>query len=516
PDAADLESRLAADWGVSPDSVVVTAGADEALDRICRAYLDESRSIVLPRPTFVMLEKYVDLARGRRIAVDWRRGSFPARAFLEAMKPDTAVLGIVTPNNPTGMAATIEEIRILAEGAPDTLVLCDLAYAEYAGEDPTKELLTFPNVIVTRTVSKAWGLAGLRIGYAVGAPELIAPLRAYGGPYPVSSISLRVAQYVLETSAARKTASVARIRRERSELLRLFDRLGFETCASEANFLFVRFPDAGRVRESLLQLGVAVRAFPEDPALADSLRITLPGDAENFETLKSALRTLFEPEAILFDMDGVIADVSRSYRACIVKTASSFGADVTPADVERAKQAGGANCDWTLTERLIRECAGTSPGLDAVTVRFQEFYRGTGGEPGLGETESLIGSRESIVALRARFPLAIVTGRPRDEARSFLEKFGLDPFFDVVIAREDGPPKPDPAPLRLAMETLGVSRVWMIGDTVDDVRAARAAGALPLGVTSTAADATATEVNLRRAGATWVGSVWSEIEGVLS
>ncbi len=187
PDATALEAALGRRWGVQPARVLVTAGADEAIDRCCRAFLPAGATMLVAEPSFEMLDRYAALAGGELVAVPWAPGPFPTAAMLERLDERTALIAIVSPNNPTGEVATIEDVRRLAGAAPGALVLLDHAYVEYADEDLTAPALTLPNVVVTRTFSKARGLAGCRVGFALGAPAVIAALRAAGGPYPVAA-----------------------------------------------------------------------------------------------------------------------------------------------------------------------------------------------------------------------------------------------------------------------------------------------------------------------------------------
>lgn len=197
-------------------------------------------------------------------------------------------------------------------------------------------------------------------------------------------------------------------------------------------------------------------------------------------------------EALLLDMDGVLAEVSRSYRAAILESARAFGAAVTSDDVERAKLAGGANNDWQLTHRLVLSASNASasnasaPTLEQVTQVFEDLYQGKDGVPGLCELETLLVPKGLLEELNRRLPkgMAIVTGRPRADCAKFLKTHGLMELFPVQICMEDCAPKPSPEPVLLALKALGVDaeRALMVGDTVDDAVAAVAAGSKAVGV----------------------------------
>lgn len=206
-----------------------------------------------------------------------------------------------------------------------------------------------------------------------------------------------------------------------------------------------------------------------------------PIEPTDFERLGLLLRSIVVPEALLFDMDGVLADVSGSYRAAILATASSFGVELELGEIAAAKAQGNANNDWALTQRLLA-AHGVTASLADVTRRFEEWYQGTPDRPGLRSTETLLLAPERIAALAQRMPLAVVTGRPRKDAERFLEEHGVRAHFAALVAMEDAPLKPDPAPVRLALQKLGVTRAWLVGDTPDDLRAARSAGVLPIGI----------------------------------
>ena len=147
PDTSALEATLAGRVGVAPQRVIVTAGADDAIDRACRAYLTRGRTMILPEPTFEMFDQFAGLAGGSLKRVPWRDGPFPLAGFLASLDDATAIITVVSPNNPTGAVASATDVRRLAQAAPGALVLLDHAYVEYADEDLTARVIDLPNEI---------------------------------------------------------------------------------------------------------------------------------------------------------------------------------------------------------------------------------------------------------------------------------------------------------------------------------------------------------------------------------
>ena len=240
-----------------------------------------------------------------------------------------------------------------------------------------------------------------------------------------------------------------------------------------------------------------------------------------FERLMKALLTALKPQAILFDLDGVIADVSESYRAAIIGTANSYGIEVGPEDIALIKAQGDANNDWRVTQSLL-ENKGLSVSLPEVTERFEALYQGTSSdsqytdELGLYLKESMIPSLDTLTQLCTGRKTAVVTGRPLKDALTFLNRFGLNDLFQELITMEDAPAKPSPDPVNLALARLGVERAWMLGDTVDDVRSARSAQVVPIGVLiPNEPDPILTRLSLQEAGAARVVETLTELMELL-
>ncbi len=501
PDRSGVEAVIAARAGVDPERIVATAGADDAIDRTFRTVLAPGSIVVVTDPTFPMFERFARECGAEVRSVPWQSGPLPVAELAEA-SADAAAIVIATPNNPTGAVASPGRIAALRAEVPDPILMVDLAYAEFDDLQPdgpaeptfAEWCRWMPRTVMLRTLSKAWGLASLRVGWLEADEELASRVRDRGGPYPIAGTSLRVATEILGDpdvdDAVRSRVDL--VTANRARMVETFRELGIAAEPSRGNFLFIRPGDddlaASRLRQGLRGLDISVRGF-EGTSMADRLRITVPVIREDLDALTDALRSVVRPDGLLFDLDGVIADVSESYRLAIRYTAASFGVEIAPGDIDEVKSAGDANDDWVVTDRLLR-AAGVEADFDEIVRRFQMIYLGDGDRPGLRERErSLLDPKDLRAAVGDR-PVGVVTGRPRTEAEWFLRRIGLDSMVDVLIAREDAPLKPDPRGVELALDRLGIRTAWFLGDTEDDLLAARRVRGrrvLPVGVVPTGA-----------------------------
>ena len=513
PSPRPLEAELARRFGLPPGSVLVTAGGDEGLMRICRAFLGPGRNFVMPEPSFEMIRRYATGTGAEVRSLPYPPDGYPTDKVIAACDDHTAMVAVVSPNNPTGGVISAEDLRRLSAALPQVMLMVDLAYTEFSNCDLTQTALTLPNAVVFRTFSKASGLAGLRLGYAMGPERWIDILRSAGLPYPVSSPALRLADAVLNEVDSTET-DIAQIKNARRRITEALQRAGLTVYPSQGNFVFARGTDGTWWRDAMAGLGIGIRAWPGDDSLGDAIRISCPATPQETDIVCRAIATVAQPQAILFDMDGVLADVSRSYRVAIQQTAERFGVEVTPTDIEQIKAGGEANNDWVVTHRLVT-AAGVSTTLEAVTDVFEALYQGCDSADPLYAQETLVGSRASLTILKQKYRLGIVTGRPRADAERFLADFGLADLFDTVVCMEDAPAKPSPAPVAIALDALAVQRAWMIGDTPDDAVAARNAGVLPIGVVAPGVSKPV-KTTLLSSGAAVVLEQWDEIQERLS
>lgn len=505
PDTTRLAEAVAARHRLPADRVLMTAGGDDALFRCLIA--SAGRAVVATKPTFEMVRRYAAQLETPLIEVPWWDGDFPVDGFLSEAAGSPGLAVLVSPNNPTGNVATQADLRKVSDAYP--LVVLDAAYEEFADDGLTAAALEMGNVVVIRTLSKAFGLAGLRVGYLLGPADTVRRLAGFGSPYSVSALSAALATDALSSGLSDADEFAAGVTRRRERLTALLDELGCEPLPSQGNFVLATAVDPSWLVPAAASLGIGLRSFADRRELARCVRITVPATEEDFVRLERVLRSVLAPQALLFDMDGVLAEVKDSYRAAIVATAATFGVTVGEGDIAAAKARGNASDDWEVTRGLCA-AAGVDIPFETVRERFEMLYQGGGGRDGLKMRERLLVTPQMLESWSKRFLLGVVTARPRRDAVEFLDRLEIGGFFSTVVTREDAASKPDPAPVRLALSRLGVERGWMFGDTVDDVTAARGAGVVPIGVVVPGDDRSALAASAR------VVNALDEIEEVLN
>ena len=297
-------------YGVATDELLVGAGADEILDIIGKTFLPPGGAAVIPAPTYAMY-RVVTEQRGARAAIVPRLGPEAGWALDEpAVRTAAAnaeVVWLCSPNNPTALPEPDGAIARLLEGIaadalaadrPPAIVALDEAYAEFVGISLLDLRYGYPRLVVVRTASKAYALAGLRVGFAVARPETIAVIAPYRPPGSVSTVSVAVVTAALEDDTVLE-ANLARVERERDRLAAGLRAAGWDVGPSVTNFLLVGFGSQTRaveVAEGLLRRGLVPRTFGESHPLADHLRVTVRDSDEN-DRLIAAARELAQVPA---------------------------------------------------------------------------------------------------------------------------------------------------------------------------------------------------------------------------
>lgn len=292
PQPRELLETLAALYGVRASQILVGRGSDEAIDLLIRAFCRAGEdAIAIQPPTFGM---YAVCARVQNaalvevpLAADF---SLDVDAVLAALTPAVKLVFVCTPNNPTGRLVDREAVEQLAAAlAGRALLVVDEAYIEFADAASVATLIDrYENLAVLRTLSKAWALAGVRIGSLLANEEIIGLLRRIMAPYPLPRPCVALALEALSPAGqAEAGAHLATVRAERARMANALAALpGVRAVLpSQANFLAVRFDDAATAYQRLLDAGIVVRDVRRYPQLGDALRVTIGTPAENARVL---------------------------------------------------------------------------------------------------------------------------------------------------------------------------------------------------------------------------------------
>jgi len=293
PERETGERVVAQHLNVSQEELLLTNGTDEAIHLVCETYLEPGDEAIVVVPTFAMYEIYAAQTGARVVSIPAGKNfEFPADAVLSAITGRTAFIAVANPNNPTGIFAEIPDLMKIVKAAPDAAVLIDEAYFEFSGESIVPRWREVPNLFVSRTFSKAYGMAGLRIGVLMGNREQMQWIRRASSPYNLNSVALAclpaalsdedyIHNYVQQTLNGRRQLE--------SEL----ESWGVCFWPSRANFVLTYLgekckPFIGKMRER----GILVRDRSSDYGCKDCVRITV-GIREHNERLLTALREVF-------------------------------------------------------------------------------------------------------------------------------------------------------------------------------------------------------------------------------
>ncbi len=508
PTYASWLEHATAWFGVPADHIVPTSGADEGIRAIIDTWLMPGKALITHEPGFDMFAIGARLHGNPVVGVAWRPDGpawlgFDSETWHAALNPrggapEPGLVAIANPSNPTGAMvprAAIEQTLELV----DCPVIVDETYGAFLGETAIDLVAEHPHLFVVHSFSKVHGLAGLRIGAVVSQPGNIDRLRRVLNPYNVGRPAIAASIACMKRPDDARE-HVERVRAAREVFVGAMERLDCPTGAENANFVLVHVgDDSARLTEALRGEQILIRDRDRGhPDLSGCVRVAVGTKGQMLRVAGGFRKHLRPPPRIdylMLDMDGTMVDVSRSYRRAIMETARTLlaesGADeatlarIDDAYVDSFKARGGLNNDWDCTAAICAE-----NGLNAerykVIDTFQKLYRGDDFD-GYIASEPWLMSPEAVATIKAKWPAGVVTGRPRAEAFWTIDKH-TDGLFSVVVGMEDTTrDKPDPEPIDRAMRQFGEGPSAYIGDSVDDMRAARAAGVFAIGVLTSAA-----------------------------
>lgn len=294
PEREPVEAEVADFLGLDAPQVLLTNGVDEAIHLLCSTYLDPGDEAIIVVPTFAMYAIFAEAEGARVVQIladdDF---AFPLESLLARISARTRLIAVANPNNPTGMAVASEVLVQIARAAPHAAVLVDEAYFEFHGDTILTHSDRPANLFVARTFSKAYGLAGLRIGILAGDAQQMVMVRRVASPYNVNAVALATLPEALRDQEYVEHY-VAEVQRGRSLLEQELGAFGLHYWPSRANFVLVRVgPAHAEFIQALRTCGILVRDRNADPGCEGCVRLTV-GSFEHTRTLIGALREMVE------------------------------------------------------------------------------------------------------------------------------------------------------------------------------------------------------------------------------
>lgn len=297
PEYARGRKKLARFFGVRPEELVLTNGTDDAIKVICETFVEPGDVLLVPAPTFPVYQFFHEVAGGRveRVYYD-ENFRLPLKEILRVLGKKVRWVAFANPNNPTGTVVPKGDLRVMLKAAPQTAFVVDEAYCEFSGETVLPWIRRYPNLIVTRTFSKAFGLAALRLGCILTDARTADDMRRGQNPFPVNSLALVGALAAIDNADyARRYA--AEVRANRARLVEWLEAREIPYVPSKANFILTQLgPHAPEIGKRLRAKGILVRDWNYDPRLRGFLRFTIGSTAQTRRLTRelSRMRDLIE------------------------------------------------------------------------------------------------------------------------------------------------------------------------------------------------------------------------------
>jgi histidinol-phosphate aminotransferase len=515
PEYQELISSLASHWKLLPSQILPTNGSDEALMIIPQTYIEPRQdSAIILNPTFSMIPLYLKLVEANIVEIPVTPSlNYDIGAISDALEKQAVKLAVFpSPDNPTGATLNLEQLSLWCQSFPETLFVLDEAYAEYQPEETHNNSLGLLkqhcNLLITRTFSKAWGLAGLRLGVILGHPQQIAILNRVRSPFSVNSAAVKEVLRLLP-QAQRVLETAQRVLETKASTLKALQEQGYKVHAGGGNFFLLHL---GKEATAFCEYCQTHRLLLRDrsalPALFGSIRITV-GTPSEMEGFRALLHAFYQGRALIFDLDDTLIDTSQSYDATVISLIERLSQQpYSRQELLHLKESGGFNDDWDATEHILEQRGVSVNKAELIQEAQSEYFR----IAPLTETPLL--ALSILTQLKKRYgKLLIATGRPRHEFDViWAEK--LNPYFDQVLCQDDVPgmpKKPHPGLLQHLIETHDLQSGLYVGNSVDDMRAAKAAGLVSVGISHTHSKA-----SLLQAGADFVLESLSELQEIFA
>jgi len=291
-----LKAKLSETYGLPSDQIILGNGSNELIELILRTFLSPGENVIQALPTFLVYEKMVRAIGGQMISVRLSDFKVDLKKIARAVTPETKIIFICNPNNPTGSAILKEEMRRFLDEIPDDIVVVlDEAYIEFVSDkavaDGLELLEDHPLLTVLRTFSKLYGLAGLRIGYGFGTKEIVDYMNRVRQPFNVNSLALAAATAALDDDEFVKQTRKL-VKDGLGYLYKKMDEMGLEHIPTQTNFFLIKVPGgATKIYKRMLREGVIIRSM-ESYGLPDFIRINVGLQEENERFVKTLQKVL--------------------------------------------------------------------------------------------------------------------------------------------------------------------------------------------------------------------------------
>ncbi len=292
PEYVEAKRDLAEHFRVDEDQMLLTNGTDEAIQVLINTYVDDEDDVIILTPSYAMYRFYSEVAGAEVRELPYRQETlqFPLEELLQTIRPDTRAILISNPNNPTGTAVKIEGIERILKRAPDAAVLIDEAYYEFCGITAMRLIDEYPNLFVSRTFSKVYGMAGMRMGCLFSKSGNVNYLHKAQSPYSVNILAALAARAAVQDSAY-ITRYVTEVLAARELVYVGLEKLGIPYYESEGNFVLMRIGERSiEVRDKLRDAGILVRDRSYE--IAGCVRVTV-GTRDQMRTFLAELERVW-------------------------------------------------------------------------------------------------------------------------------------------------------------------------------------------------------------------------------
>lgn len=480
--------KIAAKYNLNKNNILLTNGCDEALNIIVNTYLDCDDEILSYSPSFSMPSLYAKICGAKTRFVEYsEKYVFKKEDFINNIQAQTKIIYIATPNNPTGEIAKASTLEMLIKENKEILFILDCTYINFsysaAFEDYIDLAKKYDNVVVVKSFSKDYAIAGLRLGLVLANEKIINNLKKVISPYSVNAVAIYCLNVLLNDE--KRMEEIKELNNEAKELLFTeLKRIGYNPYKSEANFILCDFSShSDFYYEKLKRNGVIVRKYSKNSHLSTCLRITVP----KIGGVKYIIELLNKKDLIIFNIDETLIDIKKSSLLAIKKTLEYFlKKEIAIDEIIEIKSHTEINSNWDCV-RVILEKYGQNISMDEIINVFQNLYYNSkdNAKNYLIDNEELLIDKKTLEELSEKYDFAIFTNRFKDEVNYSFKKLGIDKYFYYFVTADDLPKnmlKPHPQGCYEIINHCPHKTIKYFASQIKDIISANTAGIEVVGI----------------------------------